>query len=142
MNSQAIEYHDKTQTREATMRQKRTVQPSLFNSVLEHDIAIELEAMSNLLDAHPIVLGWVESDLSDRPLASTGRKGLSVESILRCAILKQSRQLTYQELAFFLQNSISLRAFTRLAMGCPQKSALQAGIAAISAATCVRRQLG
>ena len=38
------------------MRQKRTVQPSLFDSVLEHDIAIELEAMSNLLDAHPIVL--------------------------------------------------------------------------------------
>jgi len=117
------------------MRQKRTLQSSLFDSVLEHDIAIELEAMSNLLDAHPIVLDWVESDLRDRMLASTGRKGLSVESILRCAILKQSRQLTYQELAFFLQDSISLRAFTRLAMGCPQKSALQAGIAAISAAT-------
>jgi IS5 family transposase len=37
------------------MRQKRTVQPSLFDSVLEHDIAIELEAMSNLLNAHPIL---------------------------------------------------------------------------------------
>ena len=117
------------------MRQKRTVQHSLFDSVLEHDIAIELEAMSKLLDAHPIVLDWVESDLRDRALASTGRKGLSVESILRCAILKQSRQLTYQELAFFLQDSISLRAFARLAMGCPQKSALQAGIAAITADT-------
>ena len=117
------------------MRQKRTVQHSLFDAIVEHDIAIELEAMSNLLDAHPIVLDWVESDLRDRALASTGRKGLSVESILRCAILKQSRQLTYQELAFFLQDSISLRAFARLAMGCPQKSALQAGIAAISAST-------
>ena len=52
------------------MRQKRTVRPSLFDSVLEHDIAIELEAMSNLLDAHPIVLGWVESDLRDRVVAS------------------------------------------------------------------------
>ena len=55
------------------MRQKRTVQPRLFDSVLEHDIAIELEAMSNLLDAHPVVLDWVESDLRDRALASTGR---------------------------------------------------------------------
>ena len=93
------------------MRQKRTVQHSLFDAIVEHEIAIELEAMSNLLDAHPKVLDWVESDLRDRMLASTGRKGLSVESILRCAILKQSRQLTYQELAFFLQDSISLRAF-------------------------------
>jgi IS5 family transposase len=117
------------------MRQKRTVQPSLFDSVLEHDIAVELEAVSHLLDAHPIVLDWVDADLRGRALVSTGRKGLSVESILRCAILKQSRQLTYQELAFFLQDSISLRAFARLALGCPQKSALQASIAAISAAT-------
>jgi IS5 family transposase len=117
------------------MRQKRTVQFSLFDSVVKHEIAIELEGMSRVLDAHPIVLDWVEADLRDRALASTGRKGLSVESILRCAILKQSRQLTYQELAFFLQDSISLRAFARLAMGCPQKSALQAGIAAISPET-------
>jgi len=117
------------------MRQKRTVQHSLFDSIVEHEIAIELEGMSKVLDAHPIVLDWVEADLRDRVLASTGRKSLSIESILRCAILKQSRQLTYQELAFFLQDSISLRAFARLAMGCPQKSALQAGIAAISAGT-------
>jgi IS5 family transposase len=134
MSIQATEYHEKTQTREATMRQKRTVQYSLFDSVVEHEIAIELEGMSRVLDAHPIVLDWVEADLRGA-LARTGRQGLSVESILRCAILKQSRQLTYQELAFFLQDSISLRAFARLAMGCPQKSALQVGIAAISAGT-------
>jgi len=35
------------------MRQKRTVQHSLFDAIVEHEIAIELEAMSNLLDAHP-----------------------------------------------------------------------------------------
>ena len=52
------------------MRQKRTGKPSLFDSVLKHDIAVELEAMFNLLDAHSIVLDWVESDLRDQAVAS------------------------------------------------------------------------
>lgn|GEM_PF-3367757 len=72
----------------AALRQKRTVQHSLFDFVLEYDITIELEATPNLLDAHPSVLDWVESGPCDRTLASTGRKGLSVEFILRCVILK------------------------------------------------------
>jgi IS5 family transposase len=31
--------------------------------------------------------------------------------VLRCAILKQYRQLSYQELAFHLEDSTSFRAF-------------------------------
>ena len=104
MNRQTIEYHDKTQTRGATMRQKRTVRPSLFDSVLEHDIAIELEAMSNLLDAHPIVLGWVESDLRDRVVASAPANSKirawieSAETLeaLGAAVMDQTQRRVFQ----------------------------------------------
>ncbi|WP_425484169.1 hypothetical protein [Allomesorhizobium camelthorni] len=33
---------------------------------------------------------------------------------MRCALLKQYRQLSYQELAFHLEDSASFRAFARL----------------------------
>ena len=36
------------------------------------------------------------------------------ESVLRCALLKQHRQLSYEELAFHLEDSASFRAFARL----------------------------
>jgi IS5 family transposase len=46
--------------------------------------------------------------------AETGRRGLPAESVLRCALLKQQRQLSYEELAFHLEDSASFRAFARL----------------------------
>ena len=56
--------------------------------------------------------------------------------MLRCALLKQYRQLSYQELAFHLSDSASFRAFARLPLHwCPKKSVLQETISAISART-------
>ena len=55
---------------------------------------------------------------------------------LRCALLKQYRQLSYEELAFHLENSASFRAFARLPMGwTPKKAVLQKTISAITAAS-------
>jgi IS5 family transposase len=52
--------------------------------------------------------------------------------VLRCAILKQYRQLSYQVLAFHLEDSASFRAFARLPWSwSPQKSVLQKMISAI-----------
>jgi IS5 family transposase len=46
--------------------------------------------------------------------------------------LKQYRQLTYEELAFHLEDSDSFRSFSRLEMGqYPSKSVLQENIKAI-----------
>jgi IS5 family transposase len=45
------------------------------------------------------VLGQVAEDLRRRDLKETGRQGLTAEAVLRCALLKQYRQLSYQELA-------------------------------------------
>jgi transposase, IS5 family len=62
------------------MREKRTVQHSLFHFFADHEIGKELQAMSNWLDDHPEILDWVEADLQPLPVIDCGRKGLPVES--------------------------------------------------------------
>jgi IS5 family transposase len=39
---------------------------------------------------------------------------MTAEQVLRCAILKQYRELTYEELAFHLEDSDAFRSFARL----------------------------
>jgi IS5 family transposase len=114
------------------MRQQHTVQSSLFDYYVEHDIGQELKAMSHYLDAHPEILNLVAIDVLNPGVQETGRKGLTAESILRCALLKQHRQLSYQELSFCLLDSISCQAFARLPIGLlPKKSVLQESISRI-----------
>jgi IS5 family transposase len=61
---------------------------------------------------------------------------LPAEAVLRCALLKQHRQLSYQELAFHLEDSASFRAFARLPWSWnPRKSVLHQTISAIRAET-------
>src|SRR5438067_6535394 len=43
------------------------------------------------------------SDLRREGVRQTGRRGLPAETVLRCALLKQQRQLSYEELAFCLK---------------------------------------
>jgi IS5 family transposase len=118
------------------MRQERTVQASLFDLFAGHEIGRELKAMSQWLDEHRELLAWVAEDLRRRGVKETGREGLPAESVLRCALLKQHRQLSYEELAFHLEDSASFRAFARLPLSwTPKKSALHRTISAIRAET-------
>ena len=78
------------------MRHKRTSQVSIFEAFAGHDIGRELQVMSQRLDEHVEVLAWVHEDLRGRGINETGRNGLSSESALRCALLKQHRQLSYE----------------------------------------------
>jgi IS5 family transposase len=118
------------------MREKRTVQSSLFDHYAEHEIGTELKAMSDWLDANLDLLDWVEADVKQRNVEETGRKGMTIESVLRCAILKQYRQLSYEDLVFCLMDSSSCQTFARLPLGWfPQKPTLQSCISVISAVT-------
>jgi len=118
------------------MRQERTVQATLFDLFAGHEIGRELKAMSQWLDEHRELLAWVAEDLRRRGVKETGREGLPAESVLRCALLKQHRQLSYEELAFHLEDSASFRAFARLPLSwTPKKSALHRTISAIRAET-------
>lgn len=118
------------------MREKHTIQGSIFERYAEHEIGNELLTMSGWLDEHPELLDLISADLRTHPVMATGRKGLTAESVLRCAILKQYRQLSYDDLAFCLLDSVSCQAFARLTTGwVPKKAALQSVISVISDTT-------
>jgi IS5 family transposase len=118
------------------MRQERTVQATIFEVFAQHEIGCELKAMSQWLDGQPALISLVAGDLRRQGVRETGRRGLPAESVLRCALLKQQRQLSYEELAFHLEDSASFRAFARLPLAwSPKKSVLHHTIAAIRAET-------
>jgi IS5 family transposase len=99
-------------------------------------IARELEAISQVLDQNPGILDLVFQDLVKYQRTDTGRDGMTAEQVLRCAILKQYRELTYEELAFHLEDSMAFRSFARLGRGrYPCGSTLQDNIKAIAAET-------
>jgi transposase, IS5 family len=118
------------------MRETHNAQASIFDCYAKHEIGKQLAMMSDILDNCGEVISWVEADLTDESARPTGRTGLPVESVLRCAILKQVRQLSYKELAFYLEDSGSFRSFARLPQGVvPKKSALQDNISRIKPQT-------
>jgi IS5 family transposase len=118
------------------MRQERIIQTSLFDLYAGHEIGRELKTMSRWLDEHPALVGLVANDLRRLGVKETGRQGLPAESALRCGLLKQHRQLSYEELAFHLEDSSSFRAFARLPVSwTPKKSVLHKTISAIQSGT-------
>ena len=118
------------------MRQERTVQATIFEVFAGHQIGCELKTISRWLDGQGALTGLVASDLRRDGVGRTGRRGLPAESVLRCALLKQQRQLGYEELAFHLEDSASFRAFARLPLvWSPKKSVLHQTISAIRPAT-------
>jgi transposase, IS5 family len=111
------------------MRQKFTSQMSLFAPMTRNSIVKELEEVSSILDANPRILELVYEDLVGTSRPDTGRQGMTAEQVLRSAVLKQYRELTYEELAFHLEDSDAFRGFSRLEMGQhPSKSVLQENI--------------
>ena len=116
------------------MRQERTVQATIFEIFAGHEIGCELKAISQWLDRQRALVSLVAGDLRRHGLRETGRRGLPAETVLRCALLKQQRQLSYEELAFHLEDSASFRAFARLPLAwSPKKSVLHQTISAIRA---------
>ena len=115
------------------MRETRTVQTSLFDTYSQHKFGGFLSELSELLDAHPELLTRLEEDLLSDGVQATGRKGISVESIFRCMLLKQITGVSYEMLAFHLADSSSYRSFARLERDCrPGKSALSSNVRLLS----------
>ena len=109
---------------------------SIYEIFAQHEIGQELKAISAWLDRHLDVLDWAQQDIQRTGIKDTGRSGMSIEAILRCGLLKQHQQWTYQELAFHLADSATSIAFARLPRGLyPSDSALQGAIALIRGET-------
>jgi IS5 family transposase len=121
------------------MRKKRQQQMPLMSHIKEHNQSKELQVISNIIDANPIICEQVLQDLNSGKLIAyrKGANGMSAEQVLRCAIVKTLFNFTYEELAFHLVDSQSLSWFCRIGIGDKgyKKSALNKNIKAISDTT-------
>lgn len=118
------------------MRHKLTRQMDIFHAMGKNEIAKELQYISEILDANTSMLDKVFKDLTRDARVDTGRSGMTAEQVLRAAVLKQYRNLNYEELAFHLEDSRAFRSFARLNMGqYPCDSVLQENIKAVSDST-------
>ena len=115
------------------MRKKRNAQMNIFSVHPGSKIAVELEAMSKILDENPGIVDVVYENMSRFRKMDAGRKGMTAEQILRCAVLKQYRELSYEELAYHLEDSYSFREFSRMDFSqYPGKSVLQDNIKSLN----------
>ena len=118
------------------MREKWQRQMPLMPEIASHIQAQELEAISGILDSKPIICQRVLQDLcKGRDSGSrAGAKGMSAEQVLRAAIVMRLYGLTYQDLAFHLVDSQSIRRFCRIGIADKgfKKSVLNKNIKALS----------
>src|ERR1700680_1602832 len=128
----ALEFKAQPSPPEPTMRQERAAPATIFEVFAGHEIGCELKAISQWLDRQRGLVSLVAGDLRRHGLRETGRRGLPAEAVLRCALAKQQRQLSYEELGFHLEDSASFRPFARLPLAwSPKKSVLHQTISAI-----------
>jgi len=118
------------------MREKWPRQMPLMSHILDHSQSKELEVISGVIDANPIICEHILQDLNrGKSVAQrAGAKGMSAEQVLRCIIVKILFGFTYEELAFHIVDSQSLRWFCRIGMAQEgfKKSALNRNIKVIS----------
>jgi transposase, IS5 family len=118
------------------MREKWQTQIPLMTHIQDHPQAKKLEAISAIIDVTPTICEKILQDLNQVKiqLRRSGANGMSADQVLRCAILKVLFGFTYQELAFHIVDSRSLRWFCRIGIAQEgfQKSALNSKIKRIS----------
>ena len=118
------------------MRETHNPQASIFEFYGEHETGQQLKIISAILDANPAIIDAASAVLIKPNTNETGRNGLTVDSIVRAGLLKQMMGLTYDELSFYLQDSVSYSTFTRVDHpNGPSKTCLQSCISKIDAAT-------
>jgi len=116
------------------MREKAAKQTKLrlryTDKQMKHPYAKALLVMSDILDARPQVVDLVHADLV-RGLKDpeSGREGMTAEQVLRALIVKQLADFTYEDLEYYLLDSVLYRSFCRLGFDDDvSKSALQRDI--------------
>ena len=96
------------------MRKKLHEQLPFLPAPIVHERAREYAEVSRLLDRMPQLLDLVDVDVRRGASAETGRPGLSAEQIQRALVVKQAESWSYEQLAFHVLDSTTLRWFCRL----------------------------
>ncbi|MCP4491828.1 MAG: ISNCY family transposase [Gammaproteobacteria bacterium] len=93
----------------------------------------KLEKISDILQKDVSFLQKVAEDFKTPKGSPAGAKGMTIEQVVRVAILKQLRQLGYEELYDELNDNISYRRFAKIHEGeVPKKTTLNENIKRIS----------
>lgn len=120
------------------MRKKYRQQMSLMSNAVSHPRAMELERMSEILDKNPIISELALQDLG-RSVKNPdkGAKGMTAEQVVRSAVIKQTEEFSYRQLAFHIMDSNCYRRFCRLGVADKgfKKATLCSNIKALSAET-------
>lgn len=95
------------------MRRKRDPQRTFQELKPNWNKAQELAKIDEILQAHPQLCDGVAQDLGVGQRQKVGAKGMTAEQVLRVAIIKQLKQLTYRELEDRIEDSERVRAFCR-----------------------------
>jgi len=121
------------------MRKKSKKQMPLMPTATDHPQAIELENISRILDANPIICDLAMQDLCEvgKKARRSGAHGMTADQVVRAAIVKQMLNFTYKELAFHIVDSNSLRRFMRIGIADKgfKKSVLNKNVKALSPQT-------
>lgn len=112
---------------------------SLIPAEIDHPQAKELEAINQILRSKPTIYEIALQDLMKHYKASKniGARGMSAEQVVRAAIVKTLFSFTYEELAFHLVDSKSIRRFCRIGIADKgfKKSVLNKNIKSLSGVT-------
>ena len=121
------------------MRKKSKKQMPLMPETSDHPQAVELENISRILDANPIICDLAMQDLCEvsKKASRSGARGMTADQVVRAAIVKQMLNFTYKELAFHIVDSNSLRRFMRIGIADKgfKKSVLNKNVKALSPQT-------
>jgi len=120
------------------MRKKSNKQLPLSAPVIDHPQALELEAISRILDRNATITDLLLQELCNRSQPkATGAEGMSAEQVFRVALVKQMFGFSYQQLAFHMADSMSLQRFCRIGIAGKvfKKSALAKNIKRLGAKT-------
>lgn len=121
------------------MRKKSKKQMPLMPAAADHSQAIELENISRILDANPIICDLAMQDLCEvsKKVRRSGACGMTADQVVRAAIVKQMLGFTYKDLAFHIIDSNSLRRFMRIGIADKgfKKSVLNKNVKALSPQT-------
>jgi len=120
------------------MRKKSKKQMPLMPPEIDHPQAVELNSISRILEANSTICDLAMQDLSPKAAKrKTGAKGMTAEQVIRAAIIKQMFEFSYQDLAFHLVDSVSLKRFCLIGIADKgfKKSVLGKNIKALSPKT-------
>ena len=96
----------------------------------------KLEKASAILEKSTSFLEKIAEDFRTPKDSKAGAKGMTIEQVARTGILKQMRQLSYEELYDELNDNISYRRFTKIHEGqIPKRKTLNENIKRISPAS-------